>query len=86
MGNLGKFMGSNWLQGPYYPQTGFGKIFTPVSKLPKMGTMGAAITAFRTGYWAGSKLDKWTGASTRISNNLANRTPSSMKWWIHKHL
>ncbi len=87
MSDWSRASGSNWLKGPYYPQSGWGKwTSTPISRLPKWGTIGAVITAGRAGWTIGTTLDRQFGLSNRISDHMANRTPSSVKWWIHKHL
>lgn len=86
MGKFGKF-GSDLLDGPYYPKSGVGKwTGTPVSKLPKLGTIGAAYTAADIGYKIGSHLDNHYKWSDRASDWAADHTPSSAKWWIHKNL
>jgi hypothetical protein len=86
MSDFGRSMGSNWLQGPYYSTTGISKwAITPVSKLPWTGAVGAGIIAFRAGWWLGGQLDQHFGLSNRASDFMFDRTPSSIKWWIHDH-
>lgn len=84
MGKFG-YMGSNWLKGPYYPKSGLGKYLTPMSRLGKVGTVGAAISSFRVGWKIGRHLDNRFGLSDRISDHWSSRTPRSVKWWIHRN-
>ncbi len=67
------------LIGPYRP-TG---LLGPARGL---GAIGAGITAFRIGWGVGTRLDQRFGWSNSISTAAANRSPRSLKWWIHRHL
>ena len=71
------------LSGPYYPQGTW--TTTPVSQLPKTGVHVGAELAYRVGHWAGTILDNQFSFSDRIANAASDRTPSSVKWWIHKN-